>query len=78
MIDAVQLFEQQAEEERILRAPQVIQGVVLSPWMVFRIRMRSIHRFVKVLSETIAAIRFASGRPCTVLPIRSESYRDRA
>ncbi len=26
MIDAVQLFEQQAEEERILRAPQVIQG----------------------------------------------------
>ncbi len=26
MIDAVQLFEQQAEEERILRAPQIIQG----------------------------------------------------
>src|SRR6267378_2089913 len=26
MLDAVQLFEQQAEEERILRAPQVIQG----------------------------------------------------
>src|SRR5713101_2666886 len=26
MLDAVQLFEQQAEEERILRAPQIIQG----------------------------------------------------
>src|SRR6267143_2324559 len=48
MIDAVQLFEQQAEEERILRAPQVIQGSgFVAVYGVSSKDDASIHRFVE-------------------------------